>query len=94
MSDSKKRKKSYYVQGRKTKKQASGYQLDAGMKGFLITCNNAEKKTVQEAYNILSEYAEQMYGCEKVKLLIYFYSFTLQSLKDFVIYFLIFISAV
>lgn len=66
MSDSKKRQKSYYVQGRKSKKQASGYQLDAGMKGFLITCNNAEKKTVQEAYNILSEYAEQMYGCEKV----------------------------
>jgi len=62
MSDAKKRKmkKSYYYQA---KKQCSGRQmLDAGLKGFLITCNCMEKQTVREAYNLLNEYSTKLYG--------------------------------
>ena len=68
MSESKKqgqkRKKSYYVQC-SHKKGASRLQaLEPGMRGFLITCNNREKEAVREAYNLLNEYADQLYGQE------------------------------
>ena len=60
MCDAKKRKKSYYCQA---KRQCGGRQLlDAGLKGFLITCNRMEKQTVREAYNILNEYSNKLYG--------------------------------
>ena len=36
------------------------------MKGFLITCNNREKEAVKEAYNLLNEYADKLYGPEQV----------------------------
>lgn len=36
------------------------------MKGFLVTCNNNEKGAVRDAYNILNEYADKLYGPEKV----------------------------
>jgi len=68
MSDAKRRKKAYYVQGGKGKKPHTFSQLDAGMKGFLITCNNAEKRAVQEAYNLFNEYADKIYGPERVML--------------------------
>jgi len=48
-----------------TKKRC--HLLDAGMKGFLLTCNNAEKRAVQEAYNVLNEYADLLYGPEEMK---------------------------
>lgn len=60
MDDTKKRKKSYYHQ---VKRQCGGRKmLDAGMKGFLITCSGKEKQTVHEAYNLLNEYANVLYG--------------------------------
>ena len=62
MSEAKKRKKAYYVNSSKR----SCHHLDAGMKGFLLTCNNTEKRAVQEAYNILNEYADLLYGPENV----------------------------
>ena len=37
-----------------------------GLKGFLLFCNNKERETIREAYNILNEYADQMYGQEDV----------------------------
>ena len=63
MSDAKKRKKNYYLQSSKKKKLND---LDVGMKGFLLTCNNKEKGTVREAYNILNEYADNLYGTVQV----------------------------
>lgn len=38
--------------------------LEPGMKGILITCNNNEKQCVREAYNLLNEYADNLYGPE------------------------------
>jgi len=62
MSDAKKRKKSYYCQ---VKRQCSARQmLDVGLKGFLITCNRMEKRTIREAYNLLNEYSHALYGEE------------------------------
>ncbi|XP_052266394.1 THUMP domain-containing protein 1-like [Dreissena polymorpha] len=66
MSESKrKRPKSYYKKcaggGKKFK---AVNDLDAGMKGFLVTCNKYERETVREMYNILNEYADTLYGPE------------------------------
>lgn len=36
------------------------------MNGILITCNMNEKKCTAEAFNLLNEYADQLYGPEKV----------------------------
>uniref|UniRef100_A0AAY4B7N0 THUMP domain-containing protein 1 n=1 Tax=Denticeps clupeoides TaxID=299321 RepID=A0AAY4B7N0_9TELE len=37
-----------------------------GRRGVLITCNMNERKCTAEAYDLLSEYAEQLYGPETV----------------------------
>ena len=66
MSDNKKRKKAYYKQCGQSKKHRANYQLDADMKGFLITCNKNEKRAVFEAYSLFNEYADAMYGAEEV----------------------------
>ncbi|XP_041473949.1 THUMP domain-containing protein 1-like [Lytechinus variegatus] len=57
------KKKSYY------RKSAASYRkqdrmLQSGMKGILITCSGNESKCVKEAYNLLNEYADQLYGPE------------------------------
>jgi len=36
--------------------------LDIGDRGFLITCNRMEKQTIREAYNLLNEYSNELYG--------------------------------
>ena len=41
--------------------------MKEGMSGFLITCNNREREAVREGYNILNEYADRLYGLEKLK---------------------------
>jgi tRNA acetyltransferase TAN1 len=63
MSEGKRKKKSYYIQA---KRSCNGRQLlDADLKGFLITCGNkTERQAVREAYNVLNEYADKLY--EKV----------------------------
>ncbi|XP_061182416.1 THUMP domain-containing protein 1-like [Saccostrea echinata] len=61
----KKRPKSYYIKCANKKPKREVWKLEAGMKGFLITCNNNEKAAVREAYNILNEYADKLYGPEK-----------------------------
>ena len=61
-----KRKKSYYVQSSNKKGVSGLHALEPGMKGFLITCNNREREAVREGYNLLNEYADQMYGQNKV----------------------------
>lgn len=36
------------------------------MQGILITCNMNERKCTAEAFNLLNEYADKLYGPEKV----------------------------
>lgn len=67
MNDAKKRKKAYYTQSNKRNKSSASFQLDAGMRGFLITCNNTEQRAVKEAYNLLNQYADAMFGPEQVR---------------------------
>jgi tRNA acetyltransferase TAN1 len=67
MSSAQKRKKGYYIQSAKGKKVKYGRpKLDFGMRGMLITCNKYERETIAEAHNLFNEYAEEMYGPEKV----------------------------
>lgn len=60
-----KRPKSYYVQLAKKQKSHHNF-LRPGLTGFLCTCNDRERECVLEAYNILNEYADQMYGKEVI----------------------------
>lgn len=62
----KKRPKSYYIKCANKKPKRDSWKLEVGMKGFLVTCNNNEKGAVRDAYNILNEYADKLYGPEKV----------------------------
>ena len=55
----KKRTKKYKQHSNKRAKIWS--TLDIGMSGFLLTCNNREKETVREAYNLLEQYGNKMY---------------------------------
>ncbi|KAG8453736.1 hypothetical protein GDO86_000385 [Hymenochirus boettgeri] len=49
-----------------TKRQKRHRELEVGMQGILITCNMNERKCVGEAYNLLNEYGDQVYGPEKL----------------------------
>ncbi|XP_061535550.1 THUMP domain-containing protein 1 [Phycodurus eques] len=40
-------------------------ELEVGMQGILITCNMNQRKCTAEAFNLLNEYADQLYGAEK-----------------------------
>lgn len=60
-----KRPKNYYVQLAKKQKRYHN-SLTPGLTGFLCTCNARERDCVIEAYNILNEYADQMYGKEEI----------------------------
>uniref|UniRef100_A0A8C6XXQ8 THUMP domain-containing protein 1 n=1 Tax=Naja naja TaxID=35670 RepID=A0A8C6XXQ8_NAJNA len=57
--------KGQYVQAAKRPRPAGRRQLEAGMCGILITCNMNERKCVAEAYSLLGEYGEQLYGPEQ-----------------------------
>ncbi|NP_001088169.1 THUMP domain containing 1 S homeolog isoform X1 [Xenopus laevis] len=48
------------------KRQKRRHDLEVGMQGILITCNMNERKCVAEAYSLLNEYGDQMYGPEKL----------------------------
>ncbi|XP_055507676.1 LOW QUALITY PROTEIN: THUMP domain-containing protein 1 [Leucoraja erinacea] len=60
----KKRTKSSYLR-HAAKKSRGSRELEAGMQGLLITCNMNERKCTAEAYSLLNEYADQLYGPEK-----------------------------
>ncbi|EFX89966.1 hypothetical protein DAPPUDRAFT_220030 [Daphnia pulex] len=57
--------KAYYIKSAKQARKSSN-ELGPGQKGFLCT-SNREKESVREAYNILNEYADIIYGSEKPK---------------------------
>ena len=55
--DKKAKKKAFFThQNRKNK------YLEAGQRGFLVTCNFREKDSLREAYRILNDYADELYG--------------------------------
>ena len=64
MPGGKKRKKSYYIQSKRSK---CDYELKVGIKGFFITCNKNEGKAVTEAYKLFNEYAEKLDRCSERK---------------------------
>ncbi|KAM3826557.1 THUMP domain-containing protein 1 isoform 1-T1 [Vipera latastei] len=58
--------KGQFVQAAKRARAGGRRQpLEAGMCGILITCNMNERKCVAEAYSLLGEYGEQLYGPEQ-----------------------------
>ncbi|KAG6927715.1 THUMP domain containing 1, partial [Chelydra serpentina] len=64
----KRRHKAQYVPGQQAKRPRGGggpRQLELGMQGILITCNMNERKCVGEAYSLLNEYGDLLYGPEK-----------------------------
>ena len=62
----KKRSKKRYASGRGNKRFKGCRELEVGMQGIIITCNMNEKKCTSEAYSLLNEYADKLYGPEKV----------------------------
>ncbi|CAL1600802.1 unnamed protein product [Knipowitschia caucasica] len=66
-SESRKRAKKRYGGGG-GKRCRGSRELEVGMQGVLITCNMNEKKCTSEAFNLLGEYADELYGPEKCKL--------------------------
>ncbi|XP_047434505.1 THUMP domain-containing protein 1 [Mugil cephalus] len=66
-SESRKRSKKRYAAGHHNKRWKGSRELEVGMQGILITCNMNERKCTAEAFNLLSEYAEQLYGPEKLQ---------------------------
>ncbi|XP_062865912.1 THUMP domain-containing protein 1 [Trichomycterus rosablanca] len=59
-----KRSRKHYGGGR-PKRPRGGRELEAGMQGILITCNMNERKCTGEAYSLLNEYADLLYGPEQ-----------------------------
>ncbi|KAL4624444.1 THUMP domain-containing protein 1-like [Arapaima gigas] len=62
--ESRKRNKKRYANF-KNKRHRGPRELEVGMQGILITCNMNQRKCTAEAFSLLSEYADQLYGPEK-----------------------------
>lgn len=58
--------KAFYIRSAKQQKN-SLKELSPGMKGFMCT-SNREKDSVREAYNILNEFGDIIYGSEAPKM--------------------------
>ncbi|KAM4585440.1 THUMP domain-containing protein 1 [Odontesthes bonariensis] len=65
-NDSRKRSKKHYAVGHHNKRWKGSRELEVGMQGILITCNMNERKCTAEAFNLLNEYADKLYGPEKL----------------------------
>ena len=65
MSAAQKRKKTYYM-NHQTKKSRQAFSLEAGVRGFLVTCNKMEREATSETYALLNHFADELYGPEKV----------------------------
>uniref|UniRef100_A0A087Y3S1 THUMP domain-containing protein 1 n=1 Tax=Poecilia formosa TaxID=48698 RepID=A0A087Y3S1_POEFO len=66
-NESRKRSKKRYVSGQQGKRWKGSRELEVGMQGILITCNMNERKCTAEAFNLLNEYADKLYGPEKLQ---------------------------
>ncbi len=60
----KSKSKQWYRQNAKKSKKSS--VLSSDLKGFLISCNFREKEAIREAYVLLNEYGDKLYGSEVV----------------------------
>uniref|UniRef100_A0A673JB17 THUMP domain-containing protein 1 n=1 Tax=Sinocyclocheilus rhinocerous TaxID=307959 RepID=A0A673JB17_9TELE len=54
--------------GHAHKKQRGARELQVGAQGVLVTCNMNERKCTSEAFSLLSEYADALYGPEQDSL--------------------------
>ncbi|KAF0037173.1 hypothetical protein F2P81_010047 [Scophthalmus maximus] len=66
-NESRKRGKKRYAGGHHGKRWKGSRELEVGMEGILITCNMNERKCTAEAFNLLNEYADNLYGAEKLQ---------------------------
>ncbi|XP_015610113.1 THUMP domain-containing protein 1 homolog isoform X2 [Cephus cinctus] len=48
-------------------KKRRQYVLEPGMTGFLCTCNFREKDCIRDAYKLLNEFADELYGSDEAK---------------------------
>ena len=62
--EEKKKRKNYFSSKTNPNKKRKNFVLECGMKGFLCTTNFREKECVREAYNLLNEYSEKLFGAE------------------------------
>nr|XP_019958636.1 PREDICTED: THUMP domain-containing protein 1 [Paralichthys olivaceus] len=53
--------------GHHGKRWKGSRELEVGMEGILITCNMNERKCTAEAFDLLSEYADELFGPEKLQ---------------------------
>ncbi|XP_017542856.1 THUMP domain-containing protein 1 [Pygocentrus nattereri] len=60
------RKRSWRVRTHGAKRPRQERALGAGMQGVLITCNMNARRCTAEAYSLLGEYGEQLYGPEQL----------------------------
>ncbi|XP_029364985.1 THUMP domain-containing protein 1 [Echeneis naucrates] len=66
-NESRKRSKKRFGAGHHSKRWKGSRELEVGMEGILITCNMNERKCTAEAFNLLNEYADKLYGPEKLQ---------------------------
>ena len=66
-SRDRKRSKAKKWFGKNSKKPRRAFCLGPDQKGFLVTCNFREKEAIREAYQLLNEYADRMFGSEIAK---------------------------
>lgn len=64
MSETRKRSRKRFG-GHAHKKQKGCRELEVGAQGVLITCNMNERKCTSEAFSLLNEYADALYGPEQ-----------------------------
>ncbi|CAL7936343.1 unnamed protein product [Xylocopa violacea] len=62
-----KRKRNFFHNHGYNQKKHKQFNLEPGMKGFLCTCNFSEKECVRDAYKILNEFADEIYGPDITK---------------------------
>ncbi|KAM9819283.1 THUMP domain-containing protein 1 [Syngnathus typhle] len=58
-------KKHFFGAQHHAKRWRGSRELEVGMQGILITCSMNQRKCAAEAFNLLSEYADMLYGPEK-----------------------------
>lgn len=63
-----KRKKYYFPNKESNQKKRRHLTLETGMTGFLCTCNFREKDCVRDAYKLLNEFADEIYGLNNDKV--------------------------
>ncbi|XP_077094288.1 THUMP domain-containing protein 1 [Siphateles boraxobius] len=64
MSDTRKRTRKRFG-GHSHKRHKGSRELEVGAQGVLVTCNMNERKCTSEAYSLLNEYADALYGPEQ-----------------------------